>query len=93
MTLRASRWAIVVIGGLLVLLAIIAGAGSRTAVLRQLVIDTLSERLESEVQLEAFSVDTFPSVHVTGTNLTIRHKGRQDVPPLVSVKLLSSMAV
>lgn len=86
MTLRASRWAIVVIGGLLVLLAIIAGAGSRTAVLRQLVIDTLSERLESEVQLEAFSVDTFPSVHVTGTNLTIRHKGRHDVPPLVSVK-------
>jgi hypothetical protein len=40
MTLRASRWAIVVIGGLLVLLAIIAGAGSRTAVLRSTVIDT-----------------------------------------------------
>jgi AsmA-like protein len=86
MTLRATRWAIIVVGGLLVLLAIIAGTGSRTAVLRQLVIDTLAERLDSEVQLETFSVDTFPTVHVTGTNLTIRHKGRQDVPPLVSVK-------
>jgi hypothetical protein len=86
MTLRTTRWAIVIIGGLLVLLAIVAGAGSRTAVLRQLVIDTLGERLDSDVQLEAFSVDTFPTVHVTGTNLTIRHKGRQDVPPLVSVK-------
>ena len=86
MTLRTARWAIVGIGGLLVLLAIIAGAGSRTAVLRQLVIDTLAERLDSDVQLEAFSVDTFPRVHVTGTNLAIRYKGRQDVPPLVSVK-------
>lgn len=86
MTRRAARWTIVVVGGLLVLLAIIAGAGSRTAVLRQLVIDTLAERLDSQVQLEAFSVDIFPTVHVTGTNLIVRHKGRQDVPPLVSVK-------
>ena len=72
-------------GGLLVLLAIIAGGGSRTVALRQLVIDTLAERLDSEVQLESFSVDTFPTVHVTGTNLIIRHRGRNDVPPLVSV--------
>jgi len=86
MTLRATRWAIVVVGGLLILLSVIAGAGSRTAVLRQLVIHTLAERLDSEVQLEAFSVDIFPTVHVTGTGLTIRYKGRQDVPPLASVK-------
>jgi AsmA-like protein len=86
MTLRAVRWTIVMVGGMLVLLALIAGAGSRTVTLRQLVIDTLAERLDSEVQLDAFSVDTFPTVHVTGTNLVIRHKGRRDVPPLVSVR-------
>jgi hypothetical protein len=85
MTLRATRWATGIVGGLLVLLAIVAGAGSRTATLRQLVIDTLADRLDSEVQLETFSVDTFPTVHVTGSNLIIRHKGRKDVPPLVSV--------
>ncbi|HEU4935903.1 MAG TPA: AsmA-like C-terminal region-containing protein [Vicinamibacterales bacterium] len=85
MSRRVARWVIAVVGGLLVLLAIIAGGGSRTATLRQLVIETLSERLDSEVQLESFSVDTFPTVHVTGTNLIIRHKGRKDVPPLVSV--------
>src|SRR3954454_22788267 len=85
MSLRVTRWVIAIVGGLLVLLAIIAGAGSRTAALRQLVIDTLADRLDSEVQLESFSVDTFPTVHVTGTNLIIRHKGRKDVPPLVSV--------
>lgn len=86
MTLRATQWAIAIVGGLLVVLAIIAGAGSRTATLRQLVIDTLSDRLDSEVQLDAFSVDTFPTVHISGSNLIIRHKGRRDVPPLVSVR-------
>jgi len=86
MTVRTARWSIAIVGGALVLLAIVAGAGSRTDKLRQLVIDTLSERLDSEVQLETISVDTFPTVHVTGTNLIIRHKGRQDVPPLILVK-------
>jgi hypothetical protein len=84
--MRATRWAIAIVGGLLIVLAIIAGAGSRTSTLRQLVIDTLSDRLDSEVQLDAFSVDTFPTVHVTGTNLIIRHRGRRDVPPLVMVR-------
>lgn len=86
MTRRAARWAIATLGGTLVTLAVIAGAGSRTATLRQLVIDTLTVRLDSEVQLESFSVDTFPTVHVTGSGLVIRHKGRRDVPPLVSVR-------
>jgi AsmA-like protein len=85
MSMRIARWTIAIVGGLLVLLAIIAGAGSRTAKLRLLVIETLAERLDSEVQLDYFSVDTFPTVHVTGSNLIIRHKGRTDVPPLVSV--------
>lgn len=85
-TLRATRWLIGILGGALILLAVLAGAGSRTVTLRQLVIDTLSERLDSEVQLESFSVDTFPTVHVTGTGLVIRHKSRRDVPPLVSVQ-------
>jgi len=75
----------VIVGGGLVALAIVASAGSRSATLRQLVIDTLAERLDSEVQLESFSVDTFPTVHITGTGLVIRHRGRRDVPPLVTV--------
>jgi hypothetical protein len=85
-TLRATRWLIVVVGGTLVVLAAVAGAGSRTAMLRQLVIDTLAERLDSEVELASFSVDTFPTVHITGAELVIRHKRRRDVPPLVAVK-------
>jgi hypothetical protein len=85
-TLHTTRWLIAIIGGTLVVLAVIAGAGSRTETLRQLVINTLGDRLESEVELESFSVDTFPTVRVTGGGLVIRHKGRHDVPPLASVR-------
>ena len=67
-------------------LAIVAGAGSRTATLRQLVVETLEDRLDSDVELESFSVDTFPTVHITGTGLVLRLKSRPDVPPLVTIR-------
>ena len=85
MTARAARWAFGIVGGTLVVLAIAAAAGSRTGVLRQLVIDTLADRLASDVELAAFSVDTFPSVRVAGEGLVVRHRGRRDVPPLVRI--------
>jgi hypothetical protein len=83
---KAAWWIVAAVGGTLVLLALVAGAGSRTASLRNLVLATLSERLASDVELSWFSVDTFPTVVVRGGGLVIRHRGRRDVPPLVSVK-------
>ena len=86
MTTRAVRWIAFAVGAALVAVAIAASIGSRTATLRGLVVSTLSERLDSEVELTAFSVDTFPTVTIRGDALVIRHRGRRDVPPLVSVK-------
>jgi len=86
MSISIARWGIVVTGGLLVVLAIVAGAGSRTSTLRQLVIDTLEDRLDSDVELESFSVDTFPTVHITGTGLVLRLKSRPDAPPLLTIR-------
>jgi hypothetical protein len=83
--MKLARWIFIGVAGLLVVLAIVAGAGSRTDTLRQLVIDTLADRLESDVELESFSVDTFPTVTVQGTGLVIRHRGRTDVPPLIEL--------
>jgi AsmA-like C-terminal region len=84
--LRIGRWVIIAAGGVLVVLAIIAGAGSRTPTLRSLVVETLADRLSSEVELQAFSVDTFPTVDVRGEGLVVRLRGRRDVPPLVKVR-------
>ncbi len=79
------RWAIVACLGILIAMAVVAGLGSRTATLRQLVVETLADRLDSDVELGAFSVDTFPRVHITGAGLVIRHRNRRDVPPLVAI--------
>lgn len=85
MTFRVARWIVVAVGVALVVLAIAAAATSRTETLRQLVISTLSERLDSDIELQAFSVDAFPTVSIRGEGLVVRHRGRTDVPPLLSI--------
>jgi hypothetical protein len=85
MKIRPVRAGIYAALGVLAAMAILAAVGSRTATLRRLVVQTLADRLDSHVELGAFSVDIFPNVRVTGAGLVIRHLNRQDVPPLVSV--------
>ena len=85
MTWKVARWVAVGVGATLVVLALVASAGSRTATLRAMVVDTLADRLDSEVELSAFSVDTFPTVTIQGEGLVIRYAGRKDIPPLVKV--------
>jgi len=70
----------------LVTLAIIAAAGSRSSILRRLVIDTLADRLDSEVKLDTFSVDLFPTVDVRGQGLVVQLRGHPDVPPLLKIR-------
>jgi hypothetical protein len=75
------------------LLAIIVLAGVVTAVtvtqaeprLRDWVIATLSRSLKSEVELGAVHLNWAP-LRFQGENLTVRHRGRTDVPPLLVVK-------
>jgi len=83
---KIARWAGIAVLAALVTLTIIAGVGSRTSKLRQLVIDTLAERLDSDVELEAFSVDFFPTVAVSGAGLVVKLRGHDDVPPLFKIK-------
>jgi hypothetical protein len=73
-------------GAALVVLAVIAAAGSRTSTLRKLIVETLAERLDSEVQLDFFSVDLFPTVTVRGEGLVVRLRGHNDVPPLFKIR-------
>jgi len=86
--LKVAVWIAAAAVGTLVVLTIIAAAGSRTAPLRRLVVATLEERLDSQVELEAFSVDLFPAVTVAGSGLTIRLRTVSDpsVPPLIQIR-------
>jgi hypothetical protein len=54
--------------------------------LRQRLIRTLSEQLDSDVELGELTLHVFPALRAQGSNLVIRKHGRRDVPPLITVK-------
>ncbi len=87
MRLKTAAWVAAAVVGTLVVLTIVAAAGSRTEPLRRLVVATLEERLDSHVELRAFSVDLFPAVTVQGTGLIVRLRTVTDpaVPPLIQI--------
>ena len=83
-----------VITGILIAVVIVAGVGIVIGA-RQLeprlhdwVTSTLSESLQSEVELGAVKLNWAP-LRLTADNLTVRHRGRTDVPPLLVVKSFS----
>ena len=57
-----------------------------SALLRQRIIDTLSSRLNSDVELGDLHMRLFPRMTATGFGLIIRQRGRADVPPLITIK-------
>jgi hypothetical protein len=54
--------------------------------------EALSERFGSDVDLEALRVSVFPRLRVQGEGVALRHKGRTDVPPLISIASFSAEA-
>jgi uncharacterized protein involved in outer membrane biogenesis len=57
----------------------------RSDTLKARVIALLTEELESEVTIDTLEGRVFPRVSVSGRGVTIRHKGRTDVPPLITI--------
>ena len=78
-------------------LLLIAGAValsyfSRSPFLRDRVVDALNNRFRSQVQAESLQVAVFPRPEVSGTGLQLRHDGRTDVPPLISIRSYAGSA-
>jgi AsmA-like C-terminal region len=89
MKVKAAGWAVIALLGTLVTLTIVAAAASRTDPLKRLVVATLSDRLNSDVDLQYFSVDIFPRVVIRGENLVLRLRETPtstDIPPLIEIK-------
>jgi hypothetical protein len=86
-TQKIVSWTVVAAVGTLVVLTLAAAAGSRTAPLRRVVVASLEQRLNSDVELDAFSVDLFPSVVVGGAGLKLRLRNLPaSVPPLIEIE-------
>ena len=82
--------ALIGIGTVVILLiALFSIVPFRSATARAKVIEVLAARLDSEVQLDSLTLKVLPRLRAEGAGLTIRHKGRQDVPPLISIKSFS----
>jgi hypothetical protein len=75
------------------LLATIASVFTRlTPHVRDVALKALNERFDSETELATLQVSIFPQPEVRGTGLVIRHKGRRDVPPLITIKSFTASA-
>jgi hypothetical protein len=93
-SLRHGRlWLWLTLGGgafvVLALFAIASWVPFSSETLRAKVVATLADRLDAEVELQDLHIRVLPRFRAEGTGLTIRHKRRRDVPPLISVKTFS----
>ena len=60
--------------------------------IRRQIIAGLEERLESRVEFEDTQVEVFPRVQVSIESVVLRHRGRTDIPPLMTMKRLTLTA-
>jgi hypothetical protein len=86
--IRHLWWiAAVVLGGVvaagIALVSTVVPLSSEAARVR--LVAALSDRLQGEVELRELHLRVFPSLKAEGSGLTIRHHGRHDVPPLISI--------
>jgi hypothetical protein len=67
------------------LLAVLLSIPIRSETLKERIVALLTDELESEVTIERLEGRVFPRVSVSGRGVVIRHKGRTDVPPLITI--------
>jgi hypothetical protein len=60
--------------------------------LRPATIELLERRFESEVELEKLSVGFAPALSIRGEGLTLRHHGRRDISPIVTIRAFTIAA-
>ena len=84
---------------LVAVLLVVAGTGAfvwwavrATPHVRDRVVEALNERFASQVELATLDASVIPQPHVGGTGLKLRHNGRTDVPPLISINAFDASA-
>ncbi len=93
-TRPASRTLLILIS--LVVIAVVAlivtGIHLSNPYLRKRVVEMLGQKFHADVELKEFHVFLFPGVRIEGSGLALRHQGRTDVPPLISIQEFSAQA-
>ncbi len=93
-TRPASRTLLIVIS--MVVIAVVAlvmtGMHLSNPYLHKKVVEMLSAKFHADIELKDFHVYLFPGVRIEGAGLALRHEGRTDVPPLISIGEFSAEA-
>jgi hypothetical protein len=58
--------------------------------LRVQIIRAIERKFDAKAELGNLDISLFPTVRLTGTNLTLWYKGRKDIPPLIQLQEFSA---
>ena len=96
MTIRRGWWVVSLslVGVVIATLATMTAARIpfSSDVLRRRLVEALADRLNAQVELTSLSLRFAPQLYARGTGLSIRHRGRTDVPPLISIEAFTVRA-
>jgi hypothetical protein len=71
---------------------IVTGIHLSSPYLQKKVVEMLGEKFHADVELKDFHVYLFPGARIEGSGLVLRHEGRTDVPPMISIGEFSAEA-
>src|SRR5882757_8311717 len=91
-TVRNVLIAVISLVAIVAVTLIVAGVHLSNPYLRKKAVDLLSEKFHASVELKDFHVYLFPGARIEGSGLALRHEGRMDVPPLISIDEFSAEA-
>ena len=90
---KFRRILLAVLGVLIIGVVVLAAwAANATPYLRDRVVEALNQRFESQVALGSLEMSVLSQARAAGTQLTLRHNGRTDVPPLISIESFEASA-
>jgi len=89
---RRRRW-VAIVGVSIIVLAALGSMATRvplsSEVLRSRVTAALRDALDADVEIGAVTLRVFPRFEAQATDLVIRHRGRRDIAPLISIEALT----
>lgn len=92
----SKRWKIVlgILGGGFLAFCLVSVIGIEWASrhVRELVMKSLQKQFNGQVQLDSIEIKTFPFIQVSGTGVVLHFEGREDLPPLISIKSFTAKA-
>jgi hypothetical protein len=91
-SMTLSRRNLTIVAGLVVVLLLGTLPIAIEPHIKQRLLNALSERFDSDVEVESLQVSLLPRPRISGQGLVLRHKYRTDVPPLITIASFSGEA-